>query len=347
MDETNNPQDGVTPNQEVPQNPMQNEQPEAVDPSPATDSPVVAESPDPATPAPMADAQSPEMATPQPNANSPIVKYIIAVVIVVVLVGGGWYVYANYLTKKPVTATATTTTTAPAATTDTTGTTATTTKTDTTATDTTSKTDTTDTTATDTTSKTDTTGATATDTTSKTDTTGATATDTTSKTDTTGATATDTKTTPSAPKIPSDTKKDTTASSEALVAKKTGVTKKVEIATNCNSFPDKLSTCSVYKCKFTHPFTGESMQKEILGIVGGKCKYVEQMPAGGKMECNYVESSRKEVAKYYKNVAKAETTGTSLSLGEEEKITYTINGKKVDNPLQELINDKTCVTSGY
>ena len=319
MDETNNPQDGVTPNQEVPQNPMQNEQPEAVDPSPATDSPVVAESPDPATPAPMADAQSPEMATPQPNANSPIVKYIIAVVIVVVLVGGGWYVYANYLTKKPVTATATTTTTAPAATTDTTGTTATTTKTDTTATDTTSKTDTTDTTATDTTSK----------------------------TDTTGATATDTKTTPSAPKIPSDTKKDTTASSEALVAKKTGVTKKVEIATNCNSFPDKLSTCSVYKCKFTHPFTGESMQKEILGIVGGKCKYVEQMPAGGKMECNYVESSRKEVAKYYKNVAKAETTGTSLSLGEEEKITYTINGKKVDNPLQELINDKTCVTSGY
>lgn len=115
-------------------------------------------------------------------------------------------------------------------------------------------------------------------------------------------------------------------------------------------FADKLSSCIPYKITFKHPLTGDMLEKEILGIVNGKCDYVEQMPNNGKMECKYTESERKAAAQYYKDVASAETVGTSVNanLGNsEQKTTYTINGKIVDNPLQEFMNSGVCVITGY
>ncbi len=115
-------------------------------------------------------------------------------------------------------------------------------------------------------------------------------------------------------------------------------------------FADKLSSCAKYKTTFKHPLTGDMLEKEILGVIGGKCNYVEQMPNGGKMECKYSESERIVVAQYYKDVASAESVGTSFSvdLGSgEQKATYTINGKVVDNPLQEAMTSGACVISGY
>ena len=115
-------------------------------------------------------------------------------------------------------------------------------------------------------------------------------------------------------------------------------------------FADKLSSCTAYKITFKHLLTGDMLEKEILGIVNDKCDYVEQMPNGGKMECKYAESERKAVAQYYKDVASAESVGTSVkaNLGSgEQKTTYTINGKVVGNPLQEAMNSGVCVISGY
>ncbi len=115
-------------------------------------------------------------------------------------------------------------------------------------------------------------------------------------------------------------------------------------------FADKLNSCTKYKTTFKHPLTGETLEKEVLGIVSGKCDYVEQMPNGGKMECKYSESERIAVAQYYKDAASAESAGTSVNanLGSgEQKTTYTINGKVVDNPLQEAMNTRVCVISGY
>src|SRR3989338_2319110 len=99
-------------------------------------------------------------------------------------------------------------------------------------------------------------------------------------------------------------------------------------------FADKLSSCTKYKITFKHPFTGDMLEKEILGVIGGKCNYVEQMPNGGKMECKYYESERVVVAQYYNDVASAESVGTSVHVDSEgQKTTYTINGKGVENPL--------------
>lgn len=115
-------------------------------------------------------------------------------------------------------------------------------------------------------------------------------------------------------------------------------------------FADKLSSCIKYKTTFKHPFTGETLEKEVLGVINEKCNYVEQMPNGGKMECKYSESERMVVAQYYKDVATAESVGTSLDAdfgSGEQKTTYTINGKVVNNPLQEAMNSGVCVISGY
>jgi len=115
-------------------------------------------------------------------------------------------------------------------------------------------------------------------------------------------------------------------------------------------FADKLSSCSKYKTTFKHPFTGEILQKEILGVINGKCNHVEQLPNSGKMECKYTESERKAVAQYYKDAAAAESVDTSVSAdlvsGKQDK-TYSINDKVVDNPIQEALNSVICVISGY
>ncbi len=113
---------------------------------------------------------------------------------------------------------------------------------------------------------------------------------------------------------------------------------------------DKLELCEVYAQKFIHPFTRDSLEKKIEGIVDGKCLYVEGMPNGGKMECRYSEESRKAVAQYYRDTANAQSSRTevrlSLDSGKQET-KYTINGKEVANPLQESMNSGACVISGY
>ena len=112
---------------------------------------------------------------------------------------------------------------------------------------------------------------------------------------------------------------------------------------------DKLNSCTKYSTTFKHPFTGEMLGKEILGIVDGKCVYVEQMPNGGKMECKYTQSERKAVAQFYKDVASAKTvtTHSSIKFSSSSDTTSdttsetTLDGKKVESPAQGFMK-KDC-----
>jgi hypothetical protein len=121
------------------------------------------------------------------------------------------------------------------------------------------------------------------------------------------------------------------------------------IVTDLIVFSDKLSSCTPYKTTFVHPFNGETLTKEVDGIVEGKCKYIEQMPNNGKMECNYTESERIAVAQYYKDITAADSVGTSVNsdLNGNNKVTYTIDGKEVENPLQTAMDNGTCIITGY
>lgn len=118
----------------------------------------------------------------------------------------------------------------------------------------------------------------------------------------------------------------------------------------CDAFPNKLDACEPFSCEFEHPFTGEMMEKKITGLSNGKCKYTEEMPNNGRMDCEYSESLRKAVAQYHRDLATAESAGTSVKadLGNgETETTYTIDGQEVENPLQEAMDSGACTISGY
>ena len=125
--------------------------------------------------------------------------------------------------------------------------------------------------------------------------------------------------------------------------------KVVASSNSCDAFPDKLESCSVFKCQFIHPLSSVSMKKEITGLVNGKCHYIEEMPNNGRMECNYEESFRKAVAQYYRDVDTASSSETNLSwkYGEASEIKYFVNGKEVVNPLQEASDTGVCLIYGY
>ena len=121
-----------------------------------------------------------------------------------------------------------------------------------------------------------------------------------------------------------------------------------ETAQDLLLFAQKLEKGEPHLMKFKHPFTGEDLEREIIGIVDGKCEYTEGMPNGGKLECHYSPESRKAVAQYYRDLSNSDSSGTKVSLsGEVQKTTYTIDGKEVENPLQECLKNGECLISGY
>jgi len=116
-------------------------------------------------------------------------------------------------------------------------------------------------------------------------------------------------------------------------------------ATDCALFPDKFSACEPFSCRFIHPFTGELMEKNVIGLIENKCQYIEEMPNSFRMDCEYSESLRKAVAQYYRDIDAAESSETSVSIdfgSDEVKTKYTIDDKAVENPLQEALDNGAC-----
>jgi hypothetical protein len=117
---------------------------------------------------------------------------------------------------------------------------------------------------------------------------------------------------------------------------------------NCDAFIDYLETCTPHKCKFDHFFTLEKMEREIFGIIGDDCRYVEEMPNNGQMECHFSESLRLAVVQYYRDVEAAEIMEGSVSWDPEGiSATYLIDGVETSNPLQMALDTGVCVITGY
>lgn len=128
--------------------------------------------------------------------------------------------------------------------------------------------------------------------------------------------------------------------------------RKTAVIPTCDVFEfpaDQLESCTPYKCQFVHPFNREKLTREVFGIINGKCKYVEQMPNNGLMTCNYSESMRRAVAQYQRDIASSGSFGTGFSTDTsgQTSTTYTIDGREVENPAQEALNEGVCVITGY
>lgn len=114
------------------------------------------------------------------------------------------------------------------------------------------------------------------------------------------------------------------------------------------AFVSKLTECTPYETTFAHPLTGETLEKEILGYIEEKCRFIETMPNGGSMDCSLSESFRLAAAAYYTDAAKATSAGTSVHFDSDgNKITYTVNDNQVDNPIQAALDVGECKIVGY
>jgi len=125
---------------------------------------------------------------------------------------------------------------------------------------------------------------------------------------------------------------------------------------NILNFADKLEHCQPYTGKFIHPFTHTEMQRQVVGEVDGKCLYIEQMPNGGKMECRYSIEQRTAVAQEYRNISSSKNEEVDISAGVSTgggkvsmsaKTSYKLDGKEVQSPLQECMQNGTCKITGY
>lgn len=117
-----------------------------------------------------------------------------------------------------------------------------------------------------------------------------------------------------------------------------------------NDLIKNLENCIAYSEDFIHFFNWEKLRREILPIKWNLCNYIEGMPNGWKMECNYTESTRKTIIEYYNDVKNSEFVKFSTSwnlFGNSEESTYTINWISKKNPMQNAINNWECIISGY
>ncbi len=146
------------------------------------------------------------------------------------------------------------------------------------------------------------------------------------------------------------------------------VSPKSNIASNCDLFPDKLKSCTPYTC--LHPFLLNpeyKFQKEIVGMVNGKCKTIEETNSkyNEHAVCNYDQNTRVVIAEYYKKLLSAEEITIEAGIGfeaegtvdiENENVTSTFKGSssgssnvtldgedQLNDPLTEAYNNGTCV----
>ena len=112
----------------------------------------------------------------------------------------------------------------------------------------------------------------------------------------------------------------------------------------CADFSDRLKNCVNYSCEFPEHVTGANMLRRISGLVGDKCRYIEQMPNNQYMECNYSAEYRTAVAQQHTDQLTLGNIITASSFGSESStFTYTIGGITVANPAKDALTNGECV----
>lgn len=97
-----------------------------------------------------------------------------------------------------------------------------------------------------------------------------------------------------------------------------------KVFSDCKEYGTHVKDCKLYTCVYKHPFSGQNLQKEILGFSGGKCKTKEEMPNNGLISCSYSKNNLSMVAEFSDSM-----------------------GKKHSDKMNEWMNNETCTITGY
>lgn len=111
---------------------------------------------------------------------------------------------------------------------------------------------------------------------------------------------------------------------------------------------DAVSSCANYADEFSHELTGERMTRRVEPGASG-CRYLETIPGDLQMACVWTTASeRKEISNYFRYAEfyadASMTSRTEFRDGEPVTETrYELDGKDWHNPLQDDMQDGTCV----
>lgn len=117
-------------------------------------------------------------------------------------------------------------------------------------------------------------------------------------------------------------------------------------------FADALADCTPYRGTFRHPMTGQPLEREIQGLEQGTCRYREEMPQGGRMQCAWPEEKLQELATWYRYADFWTSTRvrSRTSLGEDGATTtteVTTDDVPTRSPLTESLEAGECKVQGY
>ncbi|MCK4635517.1 MAG: hypothetical protein KAT32_01520 [Candidatus Moranbacteria bacterium] len=116
-----------------------------------------------------------------------------------------------------------------------------------------------------------------------------------------------------------------------------------ENATMSSGFIESLLKCSPNKESFKHPFSGETLNRKVVGLENDKCVYEEQMPGSMTLRCKYSKESLKNVVEYHKRLTDSSSIKTkSVTNGDGDMVTVTVvDGVELDFSMNDILN-KEC-----
>ncbi|MGM5484526.1 MAG: hypothetical protein ACQEP1_01490 [Nanobdellota archaeon] len=117
-------------------------------------------------------------------------------------------------------------------------------------------------------------------------------------------------------------------------AEQDNLTEKDKASPGCEALPEKIQNCEPYSCKAEHPLTAGKIGREIIGQEGEDCHFIQIIPGQGEMDCNLSPGMKDAFAEYFRD-----TLDPSVN---QDMRNYTIDGKEVNNLIQEAMREDEC-----
>lgn len=115
---------------------------------------------------------------------------------------------------------------------------------------------------------------------------------------------------------------------------------------NCDTYPEKLTTCQQFTCQYQHPFTGTTETREIVGKKNGLCYTKDSLPNNGQQICRLPQAYLAPMAKQVEAVFGGfENSKASFSTSGDNRLV--IDDVEIEDVMNKAIQEDICIIVGY
>lgn len=128
-----------------------------------------------------------------------------------------------------------------------------------------------------------------------------------------------------------------------LETSKASEPEKIAWRDNCVNLPDKIESCSPYKCLFFYEKAGQELISEVIGLIGDKCQYKEQTRnIGMNLNCDFTSGTRQAVAYFYRDLKLYNPANESGEPVMTNAKVYKVGNKSATDPIWESLLNGEC-----